>query len=116
MNCDCPLGTCKEFGFTGRRADICAGRVLTPEACEAYRKRWRTMRLPPLTEQAISAISANVRWIAAGRPKRSAEEREAILAICQGCEFLKGSRCALCGCWLARKTKMATEHCPMEKW
>jgi len=41
MTCDCPIGTCKEFGFTGRRADICAGRVLTPEKCETYRQNWR---------------------------------------------------------------------------
>ena len=43
--CDCVPGTCQEFSFTGRRADICAGRLLTEDQCEAYRKLWRAREI-----------------------------------------------------------------------
>lgn len=37
-------------------------------------------------------------------------------SICDGCEFKSSLRCKLCGCFIAAKTKLATEKCPKEKW
>jgi hypothetical protein len=63
------------------------------------------------------------RWNKAGRPVRTQEEVDAIVAICQSNECGKylaewGGRCKLCGCRvnsgtipLTNKAKMATEHC-----
>jgi hypothetical protein len=40
--------------------------------------------------------------------------------ICGGCEHmnkgLRVSRCNLCGCILALKARLASEHCPVKKW
>jgi len=44
--------------------------------------------------------------------------RQDRLSICKSCEFLIEStvQCAKCGCFLAIKTKWATEKCPIDKW
>ena len=36
--------------------------------------------------------------------------------ICEGCEHHEDGICILCGCVLSMKTKMDTEHCPIDKW
>ena len=38
------------------------------------------------------------------------------LAICGKCEFNKNNRCLKCGCYWNVKVKLATEHCPIQKW
>jgi hypothetical protein len=48
--------------------------------------------------------------------RRSDDEREAALAICQGCEHWRGQTCGLCGCVGRWKTWLETEHCPKGKW
>lgn len=85
---------------------------------------------PSLLRQAASFVSAEARWIAAGRPVRSEERVAEIFAICQVCEHfrlgtseLEGS-CGICGCRLRsagglfNKIQMATESCPLKpsKW
>jgi len=44
--------------------------------------------------------------------------KESRLAICNMCELRVGSRCSHpdCGCFLAEKTKYATEECPESRW
>jgi hypothetical protein len=39
-------------------------------------------------------------------------------AICQPCEYYvrEDGRCELCGCAMARKHRLAREHCPIGKW
>tara|TARA_Y100000310_G_C20295933_1_gene629386 strand:- start:124 stop:507 length:384 start_codon:yes stop_codon:yes gene_type:complete len=38
-------------------------------------------------------------------------------AICQECEFLtEKNRCKKCGCFMKKKTKVATVGCPIGKW
>jgi len=48
------------------------------------------------------------------------EEQDRRLAICHACEFWdsKQSRCSLCGCYVALKTRLASQHCPDDppKW
>jgi hypothetical protein len=66
------------------------------------------------------------RWIAAGRPKRSAEEVKTIHAdFCAGCNWYdpESQRCKGCGCSvkpkgiaILNKIEMATEHCPQMFW
>lgn len=53
-----------------------------------------------------------------GTDKRTPEELERVLKICAGCSYFraKGPRCAHCGCYLLLKAKMASLHCPLNKW
>lgn len=67
------------------------------------------------------------RWNKAGRPVRTQEEADAIVAICQSNQCGKyitewGGRCKKCGCRVhngtiavTNKALMATEHCPLTK-
>jgi len=61
-------------------------------------------------------MHATVDWAAAGFPVASREEQARRLATCRGCEHWRDNRCLLCGCYLARKVAMKTEHCPIDKW
>lgn len=36
--------------------------------------------------------------------------------ICNGCEFLKNTRCRACGCFIEVKAALASEYCPKKKW
>lgn len=122
---NCPAGTCKEFGFTDRRADICAGRVLTPEKCEAYRSNWQRMK--EFGKQAVSFVGATAAWIAAGMPRRTPGEISRLYLICLSCEHIRpagenAATCGLCNCHLTRdatiigKLEMKTERCPDGRW
>jgi len=76
----------------------------------------------------IAAYSAAiVKWIEAGRPTRSQEQIDAILAEhCNPpvpCEHFRDGTCKQCGCAISRspaalrnKLAMATESCPIAKW
>jgi hypothetical protein len=47
----------------------------------------------------------------------SPEVKAARLAVCDACPHrLKSGRCAKCGCFLAAKTAVAAEACPIGKW
>jgi hypothetical protein len=38
------------------------------------------------------------------------------LAICKTCHHYDGTRCLKCGCFMAFKSRLANEHCPVGKW
>ncbi len=56
------------------------------------------------------AISSNAQVLL------SKEDQTTRLAICHGCSHFTGSKCELCGCYANLKSRLATEHCPIEKW
>lgn len=78
---------------------------------------------PSMLQRVKNVSSALLRWQQAGRPVRTDEEVAAILAICAPCEFwnphgnlgLGMCRHHKCGCTKS-KAKLATEHCPIQKW
>lgn len=82
------------------------------------------VRTPSIARRALSFVSAEARWIAAGKPERSPERVAEIYAICRECQyFAPGASddegaCRICGCQLKRfggllnKIRMATEGCP----
>ena len=41
---------------------------------------------------------------------------EARLKVCGECEYLDGSRCKACGCFIKFKALLASEKCPHSKW
>lgn len=38
------------------------------------------------------------------------------LSVCIPCEHLHEGRCKLCGCFMEKKTKVASATCPANKW
>jgi len=64
------------------------------------------------------------RWVIAGRPTRTQAEVKTIYAEhCEPCDDHIDGRCKKCRCCvnvsriaLVNKIKMASEHCPDEKW
>jgi hypothetical protein len=40
------------------------------------------------------------------------------MSVCRSCDRFRASdeRCAECGCFLALKTHLSNEHCPLGKW
>lgn len=85
--------------------------------------------LPSIWRQAKNFTVAFTKWVAAGRPIRSAEHIEDLFKICEKCptrRFMRLSqnkgRCTKCGCWVKRagehRNKLAwpTEGCPEGHW
>lgn len=73
----------------------------------------------------VRYTNAVTRWILAGKPTRTDEEVEKLLATCKQCEEYdeEKQRCKACGCNinlntnpLLNKLRMGTEQCPKGKW
>jgi hypothetical protein len=65
------------------------------------------------------SIVRNVTSVAAGNGlKISEEDAQSRLAICRGCDFFNKDqeRCTKCGCYMATKTYLKAEKCPIGKW
>jgi len=45
--------------------------------------------------------------------EETAKER---MAICDACEWKRGTRCGKCGCFLVLKTRCLSCECPIQKW
>jgi len=77
---------------------------------------------PSITTQIINVVSSVGRIVDdAIHGKQilvSEEEKINRLNICRECEWFESEneRCKKCGCWLAIKTYMKSEHCPINKW
>ena len=81
---------------------------------------------PSLAKRILTYTQAVAEWIAAGRPERSDEEVQHIYKEhCEPCSWRKrrSNVCRGCGCRVAaygmavtNKIKMATQHCPRNKW
>lgn len=75
---------------------------------------------PSLVSQASNLALSGARVIKAivkkERIKASAQEIARRQAICNECEFFVNKRCLKCGCFIAFKTRLETEHCPIKKW
>lgn len=68
---------------------------------------------------AVNLVKSAATDLLQGRPRRTEEEAQAILAEhCEPCEFYRASdkRCSKCGCFLAVKTAWKSQHCPVGKW
>lgn len=124
--------------FTPRKRAICRGEAGLPlegaHGTNAYRADWGLpplshggsqtagLSLPPLVIRGWNFAQAIVRWTLAGMPRRTQEEIDNRLAICQSCEFLENHHCTKCGCAcvetnrLINKLALTTEKCPVGKW
>jgi len=85
-----------------------------------------TPTTPSLPKRILTYAQAVAEWIAAGSPERSDKEVQDIYDdLCKSCSWLddQSGICRGCGCHVAdfgmaitNKIKMATQHCPREKW
>lgn len=91
----------------------------------AYCKDWEAHPEPSVFAKAVSVGTAAAKWLAAGKPVRSQERVNEILAICQACPFLVSKKsgdtyCGKCGCPVNAKLEarnklyLCTEECPLD--
>lgn len=130
LHCGLPLGAPK--GQRGPREYPARVRreCVKPEDRD---KKKQARKTPSVAQRAKNYLSAREKWVAAGKPMRSAEERAALFAICQQCpsgEYREKllrivapqGICDVCGCGLhperdvANKLAWATEECPRGHW
>jgi hypothetical protein len=71
---------------------------------------------PTLTQMARSATRSAVQFAAGGGKVTSAELHQIRLDTCRSCEQLAGARCEACSCFVAVKTWLPHENCPLGKW
>jgi hypothetical protein len=77
---------------------------------------------PTLAKMASTFFSSTLGWAKSGLKTVTADQFEARIEICKGCELWEGSgfagtgRCKKCGCSTQAKLRMATEKCPIDKW
>lgn len=65
------------------------------------------------------SVGRNLRSVAAGNSLRISDEMaNNRLSICKSCEFFNQvqQRCGKCGCYMAVKTYLKAERCPIGKW
>lgn len=77
--------------------------------------------IPSLPKRIYNYGAAVTKWTASGRPVRTQEQIDTLLAICKECPLFNAeiSHCSVCGCPLGsgkdalkNKLAMATEDCP----
>jgi hypothetical protein len=73
---------------------------------------------PPVVEQAGNLARSLWRWALTGFKVSDRKETKRRLAICLECpEFdPKQGRCKICGCVAKLKSRLASDHCPINKW
>jgi uncharacterized paraquat-inducible protein A len=72
-----------------------------------------------ITSNLAQSVVRNVQSVASGNPLRlSSDEANQRLDVCKGCEFFNHAqeRCGKCGCFMAVKTYLKAEKCPVGKW
>lgn len=121
--------------FVGRLREICRGEADLPLAkINAYRQRWNLDPLPAKTAapplpslmlRVARFVPAIMRHALDGGRKRTENEVEELLAICEQCPLFRADvgKCAKCGCNCSRnadeflnKLAWRSERCPEGKW
>lgn len=76
------------------------------------------MESPTIAQKAVNLVKAVVKHVANGMVNVSDSVKEERMNICKSCPFFNSSNttCNQCGCYLAEKTKWASEKCPIDKW
>lgn len=78
--------------------------------------------LPTMTQMAKNVTKSlwkTTKGVVKGQGlKVTTEEAEKRLTICNSCQFFRqrDQRCSRCGCYMAIKTYLKAESCPVGKW
>ena len=78
--------------------------------------RDKTPRPASVLQMAFTATRSMAKFAAAGFKSIHRDERDKRLDICHDCEHYTGIRCKICGCFVAAKTWLRHEACPVDKW
>lgn len=121
MNCpNCPLGDGPCRGEPWHVERFC--QLLDP-ANPKHDPRYADVvvglsegRMPSAAQQAANLAGSLWDWAISGFSMAGEDEVARRLAICATCPQWDDGRCKLCGCYLAAKVRLKTEHCPISKW
>lgn len=103
-------------------ADFDTACALMKQAIAEPRPVTREPKMPPLAEQARNLAGAAGRVAQAALTGESIAAPRAVLErrrlICSRCSAYsaKQQRCAVCGCFIEAKARLATEKCPHDFW
>jgi len=116
---------CELYGKCAPRSERTPAGAVNCRLCDDFEQAAE----PGWAKLAKNLVTAEAKWVLAGRPTRSPEEIGKLMSICSGCAFLKTSKngatyCGKCGCPVSlsleypsrNKLAMATESCPIQKW
>lgn len=78
--------------------------------------RDKSPRPASVLQMAFTATRSMAKFAAAGFKSVHRDQRETRLDICHHCEHYTGLRCKVCGCFVAAKTWLRHEACPLDKW
>ena len=80
----------------------------------------RYTKMPSIPQQTKNLVLsvANVLSYAITTGQVKAEARVIGMRVeqCNKCRYLEGTRCTVCGCFIAMKAGFKAESCPMRKW
>lgn len=122
---------CKRFGC-GKRW-YAKGRLVVKVECRGYftkslsgfLKKWKNRiqglwdpELPSAKDQLVKYLNSMTAYVADGMQQVGQDEYKKRLETCLTCPLRQPDKnvCRACGCGLADKAKMRSEHCPKGKW
>ena len=77
-------------------------------------------KFPSIAEQAknvsLSLFNVMTQALKTGHVLATQDEIESRITKCKACEFLKDNRCSKCGCYIALKSGLKSEKCPLGVW
>lgn len=75
--------------------------------------------IPRMISNMAESVVRNAKSVVAGNSlTTNSEQANSRLSICQKCEFFDKNqqRCQKCGCFMAVKTYLKAEKCPIGRW
>ncbi len=96
---------CEKKSAKRKRTKKLVVRMLSVKAVSEY-------RLPSVLFQMVSFAKAFGKYAWGGGRTVSWKIYRSRMAVCWACEYHKGSRCGICGCFVALKALFPAERCP----
>lgn len=104
--------TCKANRFPHATIAVCGGLCRHREPIDASKPAvYATLTIGGIARGAIGLTKAAI-----GADPAPPDVVAARRAICEQCEYRKGSRCLLCGCFTQPKTALLGSTCPASRW
>lgn len=89
------------------------------DSLQASTKPQQMPSVGSMAKNVVQSVVQNVQSVAAGNTLRiTDQEANDRLNICKTCDFFNANqtRCNKCGCFMAIKTYLKAEKCPLGKW
>jgi len=69
-----------------------------------------------LAHAAASFATSLARFVASGFKTSDGPLHELRMGHCRYCQYLQGSQCSLCRCFIEKKAWLTHEDCPLGRW